>query len=590
MNSSWQLEDWQLPRGGHRQIFWLGQSVTMQHQNSRRPVYEMLETRTLLAFTVSPDGFEQEMLELVNEMRLDPLAGLARLVDSVDANPASSSDPHIDQALRVAGVDGRALRQEFARLPPAAPLAWADVLYSAASDYTQVMIAAQQQRHDLPPLPSLGQRVLAAAADDPAAWRSFSVSENIFGSGRSLLHSHAAIAIDWAGPGQGIQNPPSHRQNLLNPERREIGISVLRGAVEDTVGPADVTGPFVVVQNLASRQPFGDPILLGVAHTDLNGDGRYTAGEAHGGATVTVVGVDGTPTPDSNTTETLWPSGAYQMPVPPGRYDVVLSNGTLPETRIIRGVDVLADTNRKVDFVDGDAFDFPVVRFDPVRQSVPENAGTIQVWPTLSAPAPWDISVPFATGGSATAGEDYVIQSSPLIIPAGQWFAPISIQVVDDDDIDPHESIEVVLRDPQLAALGSDVVHTAVLVDNEPLPAVSWSLSSTSVIEDEGVIEILLLLSTPISQPISVPFVLGGTALLGADYSLSPSPAVIPVGADSATVSLTLHDEAVPESTETITVAIGDTVNAEVGEVRTFIADIADNDSPGDWTNSLNPA
>ncbi|NIL98794.1 MAG: hypothetical protein GTO53_12750, partial [Planctomycetales bacterium] len=69
----------------------------------QRPLgFEPLEARQLLS--LNPTGFEQEMLEYLNEMRVDPAAGLARIVSSTD--PLVATDPMVQTALDYFGVDG----------------------------------------------------------------------------------------------------------------------------------------------------------------------------------------------------------------------------------------------------------------------------------------------------------------------------------------------------------------------------------------------------------------------------------------------------------------------------------------------------
>lgn len=556
---------------------------------SRITFYEQLESRWMLA---GPTGFEQEMLELINEMREAPEASLAQLINLPATNPARSGDPHIDAALVDSAVDGWALERQMRALPPAPPLAWNEVLATASRDYARVMIDAQQQRHDLPPLRSLVERVLVAAEHQRSEWTSFSVSENLFGGGQSVLHAHAALAIDWAGGGRGIQNPPGHRQTLMRADRDEIGIAVVRERVSDTIGPVDVTGPFVVVQNLAQRRPSENPFLLGVAHHDYNGDGRYNAGEGLRNVTITVTGVAGTETPEVNTTSAMWPSGAYQLRVPPGQYDVTFSGSGLDDVFLARNVNVVAETNRKVDLVDAEQIEFPTLNFNPVQQTVSEDAGTIRVWPTLSAPAPLDITVPYTVTGTAIQDVDFVVDSGVVVIPAGEWFTPITIRLLDDDVSDPAEEFTVSLGAPTNAVVGSDVDHVVSILDDDPLPSVSFERNGDVVNEDVGSVSITIGLSGTSERDVAIPFNVSGTARgNAADYSLDQRSLTIPAGSTAGQIRVQVTDEAIPEQSgdETIVLTIGDPQHATPGATRSYTLAIADNDSPRDWTNVANP-
>jgi hypothetical protein len=97
-----------------------------------------------------PSAQEQQMLELINRMRLAPAAELNLLLNSGDAAVAS--------ALSFFKVNINTLTQQWANLLPTAPLAWSNQLSDAALGHNQQMIAAGVQSHQLPGEALLGQR------------------------------------------------------------------------------------------------------------------------------------------------------------------------------------------------------------------------------------------------------------------------------------------------------------------------------------------------------------------------------------------------------------------------------------------------
>jgi hypothetical protein len=251
-----------------------------------------------------PTAQAQEVLELVNRLRADPEAELPLLL--------GSSDPDVARALNYFGVDADALAAQWSTLTPAAPLAWSPELMQTAAAHTQAMLDADVQAHQTPGESSLDQRVLDAGYD-------FSLlGENVFAYSVSPFYAHAAFAIDWGdGPG-GMQNPPEHRQNVMNPQFTQVGIAVLQTVPDKTVGPQLVTEDFAMPR--VSENPF----LLGTVYDDSNNNGRYDAGEGQAGVTVTVTGSAGT-----FTTETLT-AGSYQMQLPLGSYTVTFAGAALP--------------------------------------------------------------------------------------------------------------------------------------------------------------------------------------------------------------------------------------------------------------------
>ena len=582
-------------------------------QRPLRLQFERLESRRLLAFTVNPSGFEQEMLELINRLRADPQAELGRLINLPATNPATSQDPDVNLALGArlncstgqpdpngacggVGVSGSTLAAQFAALEAAPPLAWHDALFNAARDYGQTMIDAQQQSHRLPPVPDSRQRILDADGDWPESLVSptnFESAENIFGAAQSVFHGHAAFAIDWGRTANGIQSPAGHRNNIMSPTKREVGVGIIRQSVADNVGIPDVTGPFVVVQEFATRNPpggFGDPYLLGVAHIDHNNNGHYNAGEGVGGVTVIVRGIDGTATP-SNNVATTKSAGGYQFQVPPGRYQVTFSNPSFPNDFVASDITVVANTNKKVDLSDAETVVLPFIEFTVANQTVSESVGQVSLTARISPAATSEFRVPLAIGGTAVEGiaADFTISSRELIVPAGATEASVTVQVLDDLLSDPDETVEVMLGESTVALLGSLRNHTIAIVDDDPLPLVEFIDASLTVIEDVGAVTVTAHLSMISERDITVPLLVTGTATgNGSDYLGTAANMRFAAGSTTASLSLTVVDESSSETNETVVLALGEPDYAQRGTNGKFTLVITDNDEVGEWRNPNN--
>jgi hypothetical protein len=293
---------------------------------------EAFEPRVLMTF--SPTAQEQEMLELLNHLRMDPQANLARMTSSLQT-VARSSDPDIDSALRFFGVNGVTLSQAWMQLVAVPPLAWNEDLYEAAEFHTEVMIDTDSQTHQAPGEPALGQRATNAG------YTYSTLGENVYAYAESVLHGHAGFAIDWGmGPG-GIQDPPGHRDSMMNGAFREVGIRILS---ENNSGTQ--VGPLVITQDFGNRFSFGNPFLLGAVYNDADDDGFYDAGEGLGNVTVTIMGAAGT------YIATTMDAGGYQVKVPAGVYDITFSGGSFGSSVTQRNVTV-GTSNVKVDGVKG---------------------------------------------------------------------------------------------------------------------------------------------------------------------------------------------------------------------------------------------
>src|SRR4029079_1562359 len=122
---------------------------------------------------LNPTGHEQQMLELLNTMRMDPQGELSRLL--VSTNTLQARDSQVQAALDYFGVSGTTLASQWSTLKPAAPLAWSDALMASSKAHKQAMIIPHQPSHQMPDEASLGSRITSAGY---AGWTS--VGENIY--------------------------------------------------------------------------------------------------------------------------------------------------------------------------------------------------------------------------------------------------------------------------------------------------------------------------------------------------------------------------------------------------------------------------
>ena len=263
-----------------------------------------------------PTVNEWHMFTLINRMRTNPSAELALLLNTGNAD--------IDGALAFFNVDQVELQSQWDLLVATDPLAWADELEDAAKSHTDLMIQFDQQSHNLPGEPSLGDRITNAGY----SWST--AAENIFAFSTSVLHGHAGFAIDWGdddnnstnGYGTGIQSPPGHRNNIINSNFREIGIDI---TPEDN--PSSSVGPLVITQNFGNRSSInGKGYLIGTAYRDIDNDTFYDPGEGLDNVVITITGTGGTSFSQTLGSGDFSPgTGAYQSLLNPGTYQVVSS-------------------------------------------------------------------------------------------------------------------------------------------------------------------------------------------------------------------------------------------------------------------------
>jgi uncharacterized protein YkwD len=300
----------------------------------------------------NPTAQEQELLELINRMRLHPQEELQILLDAAD--PTNKSyDPAIKRALDDFKVNINTLKTQWSKLTTAvAPVAWASNLNQAAMSHNQAMIQSDTQAHQvIAKYDSSGKLIVPLEADLAARltgvdYKYRFAEENIYAYGQSVLHTHAGFAIDWGNnpDGSGIQNPAGHRDAILSNEVREVGISITS---EDN--PDTQVGSLVVTQDFGNRSALDKKAwLLGVAFKDLNKDGWYEAGEGLKDIQVKITGINGTTFSDIIN---IADAGGYQELLDPGKYQVdFISGGKIVGTQTT-SIDPKAPSNVKLDLV-----------------------------------------------------------------------------------------------------------------------------------------------------------------------------------------------------------------------------------------------
>jgi hypothetical protein len=266
-----------------------------------------------------PTAQAQELLELINRLRMNPAAELRRLIES--------QDPLVKFAFDYYQVNLQTLAKQWETLQAVAPLAWSDLLFDAANKHNLATIALDKQAHVLPGELEIGAR-LVEAGYQPTFY-----GENVYAASKSIEFTHVGLAVDWgrgANAIEGIQNPASHRNTLMSSLVREVGISAIEENDDNTL-----VGPLVVTEDFGNRAAIANQgWLLGVVFDDRNRDGFYQAGEGLNDVEIKITGIDGT---SYQHKINVGSAGGYQQLLNPGEYQVdFLRNDRLVGTQTAR--------------------------------------------------------------------------------------------------------------------------------------------------------------------------------------------------------------------------------------------------------------
>ena len=191
-------------------------------------------------------------------------------------------------------------------------------------------------------------------------------------------------------------------------------------------------------------------------------------------------------------------------------------------------------------------------------------------------PASRDITVAYSTAAvTAGAGIDYsdAVESAPGVVRilAGRTSAVVRVQTLPDTLDEDLEQLRLVLSDPVGAVLVGAGEAVGTIIDDDPEPLLSVDDPEATENGDGTPITFTVSLSEVSGRDVEVSYsTVDSSAVAGDDYvaAASPvgSPLVIPRGARSVEVPVTLVDDDVEEVHERFLLELSDPVNAEFGD------------------------
>lgn len=216
---------------------------------------------------------------------------------------------------------------------------------------------------------------------------------------------------------------------------------------------------------------------------------------------------------------------------------------------------------------------------------VDEDTGTITISAALvnGIPQGHDVTVDLAVTGTVSAA-DYDFPLPQIVIPQGQLSGSTTIEIHDDSRNEDLEDLRIVMDSTSGASRGTVSEFLIEVQDNDGLPSVYFTTPSLSVTEDAGQVSLTATLSGISGRDVVVPFDLSGTGTSGVDFIVGATSLLIPAGATSGTLDITMLDDNAIEAAETIIVSLqpsaSGALSAEVGQPTVASLIIAPSDAP----------
>jgi|GEM_PF-1296271 len=206
-------------------------------------------------------------------------------------------------------------------------------------------------------------------------------------------------------------------------------------------------------------------------------------------------------------------------------------------------------------------------------ESAEEGDGTVEG--AASVTLPWPLDADMMVGLASSDPTELTVAES-LLIPAGSRSVTFPITVIDDHINDGIQSVTVTVS----ANLWTSASDNMTITDNNDAPLVGFAASEANGPESLTVVTVNVCLNLPSTLPASVSYdVTGGSATNGGvDYTLESGTLSFAPGDTVETITLSVINDGVPESDETIVIKLADAVNIVPGEDSVFTYTIKNDD------------
>ena len=232
------------------------------------------------------------------------------------------------------------------------------------------------------------------------------------------------------------------------------------------------------------------------------------------------------------------------------------------------------------------------VSFERSTRTISEGDGVVSINLLLDAVATEDFTVTYTVDGTAregspsVAGTDYQITSDlgKTKIKKGQANGVIELRIKNDLLFEGDETVELKITSVSSAHvdIDTDATMKITLADNDAEARVAFASPAQVVNEDDGVIEVKLVLDSPAPANMVFSYRVGGTATVLKDYAMEGTGGVrILEGQTEGQIRIHITDDKVYETAdETVQLSL-DAVDADgvlLGEVDKFTLTIQDDE------------
>ncbi len=239
---------------------------------------------------------------------------------------------------------------------------------------------------------------------------------------------------------------------------------------------------------------------------------------------------------------------------------VIVSMTTTSNSNV--SVAAAPDSSATVTITDNDVAVLTIAATAQAEEDATDGEFTISTDKQFDAP----VTVTFTVGGDATSGTDYTAIGTTVVFPAFSSTVTIPVEVIADNLIESNETVIV-----SMTATSNSNVSVAVAPDSSATVTITdddvavLTIAATAQAEEDATDgEFTISTDKQFDAPVTVTFVVTGSATSGTDYTAIGTTVVFPAFSSTVTIPVELIADNLVESDETVIVSMTTTSNSNV--------------------------
>ncbi len=266
--------------------------------------------------------------------------------------------------------------------------------------------------------------------------------------------------------------------------------------------------------------------------------------------------------------------------------EIVPFNDLLMETNETVILNLIASGNYNIGPSSGDTVTIqdasnsivPAVGFSFAASSFVESQSP-GVSVTLSYPSASTVSVDYHLLGGTAPASRFSFAPGTLTFQPGEMAKSLPLTIVNDSTVEPPQTIILYLSNPQGATLDGIKLHTYTILDDDGGTANVTATVSTTAEGSPTPGNFRITRTGPTNNSLVVNYQVTGTASTPTDYAPLGTSATVPAGASFIDLPVVPANNATPDVTETVVLALTSVPGGAVGANSAAIVTITDSNT-----------